>query len=164
MASSLWMEPQPGFREIFTDVLNFPWVKFHPYLVTHLISARSSCCSRADIPGYAGPFLKQPGHISITCGLLGFYRSLMKRGLVVLCQFLWEQQGLKERHQRGSLHPAAGAHMALPFLQRCSFGLSSPGHGGKSRPELRAGSWGCQAAPTAGPVPSRRAPAPPAQT
>lgn len=23
-ASSLWMKPQPGFREIFTDVLNFP--------------------------------------------------------------------------------------------------------------------------------------------
>lgn len=66
----------------------------------------------------------------------------MRRGLVVLCQFLWEQQGLKERHQRGSLHPAAGAPMALPFLRRCSFGLSSPGQ------EARAGQ-SCGRAPGA---------------
>lgn len=37
------MKPQPGFREMLADVLNFPSVKFHPYLVTRLISARPSC-------------------------------------------------------------------------------------------------------------------------
>lgn len=102
-----------------------------PPLFSNTISARSSCCSRADILGCAGLSLKQPGHISMTCRLLGFYGSLVKRGLVVLYQFLCcgreKQQGLNKGHQRGSLYPAAGAHIALPFLQHWPFGLSSLG-------------------------------------